>query len=36
VATWSGYGQSGTFSFELTRAQRLDVGELQVIVTRGE
>jgi hypothetical protein len=36
VANWSGYGQSGSFSFELTRSQRLDVGELQVIVTRGE
>ncbi len=35
VATWSGYGQSGTFRFELARSQRLDVGELQVIVTSG-
>ena len=35
VATWSGYGESGTFRFELDRSHRLDVGELQVIVTRG-
>ena len=35
TADWSGYGQSGSFSFQLTRAQRLDVGELQVIVTSG-
>lgn len=35
TAGWSGYGQSGSFSFQLTRAQRLDVGELQVIVTSG-
>jgi hypothetical protein len=34
VATWSGYGQSGTFRFELTGSHRLQVGELQVIVTR--
>lgn len=36
VARWSGYGQSGSFRFALTRSQRLEVGELQVIVTRGE
>lgn len=35
TADWSGYGQSGSFAFELTRSQRLDVGELQVIVTSG-
>ena len=35
TASWSGYGQSGSFSFELTRSQRMDVGELQVIVTSG-
>ena len=35
TADWSGYGQSGSFSFQLTRAQRLDVGELQVMVTSG-
>ena len=35
IAQWSGYGQSGSFNFELTRSQRLDVGELQVIVKRG-
>lgn len=35
TADWSGYGQSGSFAFELARSQRLDVGELQVIVTSG-
>lgn len=35
TADWSGYGQSGSFAFELTRSQGLDVGELQVIVTSG-
>ena len=35
TADWSGYGQSGSFAFELTRSPRLDVGELQVIVTSG-
>ena len=36
VAAWSGFGDSGEFRFELTRSHRLDVGELQVIVTRGQ
>ena len=35
VARWSGYGQSGTIPFQLTSSRQLDVGEIQVIVTRG-
>ena len=35
VATWSGYGQSGTIPVTLGAARRLDVGEIQVIETDG-
>lgn len=35
VATWSGYGQSGTIPFTLSATRQLDVGEIQVIVTGG-
>lgn len=35
VATWSGYGQSGTIPVTLSSTRQLDVGEVQVIVTGG-
>lgn len=35
VATWSGYGQSGTIPVTLSSSRQLDVGEVQVIVTGG-
>lgn len=35
VATWSGYGQSGTIPVTLSTARQLDVGEIQVIETGG-
>lgn len=35
VATWSGYGQSGTIPLTLSSSRQLDVGEVQVIVTDG-
>lgn len=35
VATWSGYGQSGTIPVTLSTTRQLDVGEIQVIVTGG-
>lgn len=34
VATWSGYGQSGTIPFTLESSRQLQVGEIQVITTR--
>lgn len=35
VARWSGYGQSGSIPVLMSSSRPLDVGELQVIVTRG-
>lgn len=35
VATWSGYGQSGTIPVTLSASRQLDVGEIQVIETDG-
>ena len=35
MARWSGYGQSGTIPVTLSTSMRLDVGEIQVIVTGG-
>lgn len=34
VATWTGYGQSGTIPFTLESSRQLQVGEIQVITTR--
>lgn len=34
LARWSGYGQSGTIPVTLSTSRQLDVGEIQVIVTR--
>lgn len=36
VARWSGYGQSGTIPLQLSASRQLEVGEVQVIVTRGK
>lgn len=33
VATWTGYGQSGTIPFTLQSSRQLEVGEIQVITT---
>ena len=33
VATWTGYGQSGTIPFNLSSDHQLEVGEIQVITT---
>lgn len=35
LATWSGYGRSGTIPVTLSTSRRLDVGEIQVIETGG-
>jgi hypothetical protein len=35
IASWSGYGQSGTIPVTLSTTRQLDVGEVQVIVTGG-
>lgn len=35
MARWSGYGQSGSIPVLMSSSRPLDVGELQVIVTRG-
>ncbi len=35
LATWSGYGRSGTIPVMLSASRRLDVGEIQVIETDG-
>ncbi len=34
VARWSGYGQSGAIPLSLTASRALEIGELQVIITR--
>ena len=34
VARWSGYGQSGAIPLSLTATRALEIGELQVIITR--
>lgn len=34
VARWSGYGQSGAIPLSLTATRPLEIGELQVVVTR--
>lgn len=34
VARWSGYGQSGTIPLSLTATRPLEIGELQVVITR--
>ncbi len=34
VARWSGYGQSGTIPLSLTATRALEIGELQVVITR--
>lgn len=35
VASWTGYGQSGTIPVTMSASRRLDVGEIQVIQTGG-